>query len=412
MIITMADLTIWIEGREKRVSGLSKKTTCSDILKTLLRTKNYDQDEMQNFTIYERWGDCERPLSPRTKIYKIWKAWGNEQPNVKFTLRKTRSSKHSGGGDGGGGGGRAKRSSDGQREHYEDENRNKVYRSKHKSRDHHQKEERESKHVLETLESLIHVVIMQDHKIQELVERIQQTDDEIEYYETQIHVERQKENGKNYVQESYLTDAEDEDGPAGVSDKSKNMDSYITACEKLLQVDQELVHKETLIEELSRQLEEESLRLGSSSDDGSSSSCADTTGVSNCEADESLLQELSRLRQELEKGIQVGQEQRKQLQALQHETLDKETVLDGKRKHLEGLTCELRSLENSDDDVSDDVDIADFLEDRSVFTTVNNDYSPKEGNYDNESDADTGLSSMHSQDDDAPIGAPVVETLV
>ncbi|XP_077994285.1 ras association domain-containing protein 10-like [Glandiceps talaboti] len=384
-----ADIVIWIEGREKRVNGLTRKTTCADILRALVRGgKTMDMDD---YTLYERWGDCERPLSAKTKIYKVWQAWGDEQDNVKFTLKKSKP-KH-----GSDSGGKAKRTNN------ENDNNNRIHPSKHKT-SHRHKEGKGSKHVLETLEGLIQVVIMQDHRIQELLQRIKHTDEEIEYYETCIHVERQKENGKNYVQDSYLTDAEDDVTPTSRDlSLQQNMDSYVTVCESLLQLDQELVHNENTIDKLTQQLEIESLGLNLSNNDGRHRT---EKAESFDEEDKGAELEVSNLKHDLENRIQIGLEQRKQLQHLQQAAQNKESVLDAKRKQLECLLCELELLDNNENDVSGDVTIADIIDGTDMLSKDND----KDGCYDNESDADTGLSSMHSQDDDSPLG--VVETLV
>lgn len=88
----MADIAVWINGREKLLTGVSKSTTCQDIVRTLLeddlRIDKVPRAIIKNFALYERWRDCERPLAPRTRVYKLWKAWGAEQENVKFTMKK------------------------------------------------------------------------------------------------------------------------------------------------------------------------------------------------------------------------------------------------------------------------------------------------------------------------------------
>ncbi|XP_002737762.1 ras association domain-containing protein 10-like [Saccoglossus kowalevskii] len=399
----MGEIAVWIDGREKRVAGMTKKTTCGEVVKTLLRVKNKDLNDEQhclNFTLFERWRDCERPLPAKTKIYKVWKAWGNEQENVKFTLKKYKSSKS------GSDNGRSYRPNNDKRERCGDENRNKISRSKHRNSQHRGEDgdDPESKHVLETLESLIQVVIAQDQRIQELLERIEDTDEEIEYYETRIHIERLKENGKNYVQDSYLTDADDADSAMG----GENIESYISACENLLRLDQDIENNETTIERLTQQLEEESLSLSSFNENNNS--CEASTLNPESEVDMAVILELNKLRQELEKSVRTGLQQRGQLCKIKQENVNSDTALENKRKQIECLALELQLLNTTDEHHNTDnidVTIDDIIENTDILTKDVN-YSSKDA-YDNESDADTGLSSLHSQDDDSPT---VVETLV
>ena len=84
------EIPVWLGGCEKWVTGLTKRTTCDDIIYALLCHDNNPNEgiDVQNYAVYERWRDMERPLRGRTKILKVWRAWGTECHNVRFYMRK------------------------------------------------------------------------------------------------------------------------------------------------------------------------------------------------------------------------------------------------------------------------------------------------------------------------------------
>ena len=88
------DLEIPIEYRSqlKWITGLSRGTTCDDVIYALLR---HDMGPNQNidvstYRMYEQWPDCERTLSGRTKITKLWRMLGQKarQQSVRLVIRQ------------------------------------------------------------------------------------------------------------------------------------------------------------------------------------------------------------------------------------------------------------------------------------------------------------------------------------
>nr|CAB3262090.1 uncharacterized protein LOC100177998 [Phallusia mammillata] len=106
----MATITVRMGREEKEISGLTRRTTCSDVLQALLKDKKIDNNNeagtnnddlascdskslkeiAQSYVIVETWRGCEKPLPPRTRILAVWQAWGKEQCHVKFSLKKSR----------------------------------------------------------------------------------------------------------------------------------------------------------------------------------------------------------------------------------------------------------------------------------------------------------------------------------
>uniref|UniRef100_A0A8C5EPH9 Ras-associating domain-containing protein n=1 Tax=Gouania willdenowi TaxID=441366 RepID=A0A8C5EPH9_GOUWI len=67
-------VSVWVCREEKLVSGLTKRTTCSDV------------------SVSAKWRGFERILPNKTKILRLWSAWGDEQENVRFVLVKNEAS--------------------------------------------------------------------------------------------------------------------------------------------------------------------------------------------------------------------------------------------------------------------------------------------------------------------------------
>ena len=99
----MAVIVIRVGTEEKEISGLTKRTTCAEVLEALfkdeqtfyslnqsnegLHGKNLNELK-KKFVIMEDWRGCEKALSAQTRILAVWRAWGEEQRNVKFLLKK------------------------------------------------------------------------------------------------------------------------------------------------------------------------------------------------------------------------------------------------------------------------------------------------------------------------------------
>lgn len=94
------EIPVWIKGEQRWISGVTDQTTCLDLIEALLidegvikstaSDNNNNQEKsiyptrVGEFVITERWRRVEQVLDPRTKILKIWTAWGAEQSEVIF----------------------------------------------------------------------------------------------------------------------------------------------------------------------------------------------------------------------------------------------------------------------------------------------------------------------------------------
>lgn len=91
------ELPVWIKGEQRWISGVTDQTTCLDLIEALLIDEgvikttddsnnnsgtNLYPTKVNDYVIAERWRRVEQVLDPRTKILKIWAAWGEEQSEV------------------------------------------------------------------------------------------------------------------------------------------------------------------------------------------------------------------------------------------------------------------------------------------------------------------------------------------
>ncbi|XP_078271024.1 ras association domain-containing protein 10 [Rhinoraja longicauda] len=223
---------VWVYQEEKLVSGLSRRTSCQDVIAALLEDAGLSDllsGALDTYSLVEKWRGLERTLPNKTKVLRLWAAWGEERHNVTLVLEKTRVELGSTG----------PRSAQA-----------KVVASKGKagnpgkagsttamSRDKHRRVVRKAFRKLakmkrckrqesggqggeggERMETLVHLVLSQDHTIRQQLQRLRALDRDIERCEATVHQDRIREHGANYVQDTYLEGGgggiEGEEGPA------------------------------------------------------------------------------------------------------------------------------------------------------------------------------------------------------
>ncbi len=103
----MSEIPFWFHDRPKWVSGISRSTTCQDVLHSLLRAhaaktqgQQRSADEVRSaakqLVLVEQWRGVERPLAGGSRILKLWQAWGEERSQVKFIVKRMSISSSSG----------------------------------------------------------------------------------------------------------------------------------------------------------------------------------------------------------------------------------------------------------------------------------------------------------------------------
>ncbi|XP_005096038.1 uncharacterized protein LOC101846278 [Aplysia californica] len=256
---------IWLNDTQQWISGLTKRTTCDDVIYAILHSfQDLDTDFADRYAIVEIWRGVERPLSGRTKILKVWNFWGEEQANVQLSMRSLDDyflpSECS------------LRMRNGQI-HRKGTRR----RSRHSAQCRCQKKQSCSRcSRIRHLEKLVKRVVSQERKLQDLQERISDMDDLIDRHEHWIHERRVLQNGLDYVQRSYLkgqsnnncgpTNAENADVTKLFADDFKlvfldsspnEMPEIVQVCEQIWQLDGQLSARWGDITSLTTELEQQ-----------------------------------------------------------------------------------------------------------------------------------------------------------
>ncbi|KAK5867939.1 hypothetical protein PBY51_012392 [Eleginops maclovinus] len=466
-------LSVWVCREEKLVSGLTKRTTCADVVRVLLDDQNLQQGAAsamlsgapQSYCVVEKWRGFERILPNKTKILRLYGAWGEEQENVRFVLVKNEASlpnngprsaearvvqSRESGCPGGGLKGTAKTcwTAAATAANLSQEKQRRIVRKAFRKLDKMNKKKELSvpkdKGSVEKMETLVHLVISQDHTIRQQVQRIKELDREIERYEAKVHFDRIKRHGVNYVQDTYMVDASSEDPDASdCKRKAERQDARCTAeavaqfeeyalrCEEVVRLQEEVTEREALVECITGEIQEELNRrwmkrrreeIGAEAAKDTDSIAEDMSlaaapaveaDVESLSENEFVLEE-ERIKTQLDTSLYIGLRLKTDLDSIRGD-LDLSLALwETRESELLDLLAKVETMEI--EQMTDDVE--------SDLGAVSNEAEPPEEKssvwveqarglsktcHTNDEDSDTGLSSMHSQDSDNP---PVCESLV
>ncbi|KAG1941310.1 ras association domain-containing protein 10 [Pimephales promelas] len=447
-------ISVWVCREEKLVSGLSKRTTCADVIRVLLEEQNLEtrvslSGSPQSYCVVEKWRGVERILPNKTKILRLWSAWGEEQENVRFVLVKNEASLPSNG----------PRSAEARvvlsKESpcvykgtarvtmaLSQEKQRRIVRKAFRKLDKINKKRAQAaskdESCMEKMETLVHLVISQDHTIRQQIQRIKELDREIDRYEAKVHFDRMKTHGINYVQDTYLVDANPdkvgEGGKTSPEEALAQFEEYARRCEEVIKLQEELAEHEALMESITTEIQEElnqrwmkrrheelankdaestsgeaSLRVTTQEHDEGSSAL-------DVSSDNDLLLEEERIRTQLDTSLYIGLRLNTDLEAIRNDLDLTKEIWGAKEKELTDLLEKVNSLDFEEDSADNaelreestiETDRLMALEGDSVWVEQARGLSKTcDGNDD---DSDTGLSSMHSQDSDI---TPVCESLV
>ncbi|XP_006865830.1 PREDICTED: ras association domain-containing protein 10 [Chrysochloris asiatica] len=502
-------ISVWICQEEKLVSGLSRRTTCSDVVRVLLEDgcrrrrrqrrgwrrgaagdspglgelleppdDDDDDDEddeeavpqgmlcgpPQCYCIVEKWRGFERILPNKTRILRLWAAWGDEQENVRFVLVRSEASLPNAG----------PRSAEARvvlsRERpcstrgaparpnlamtQEKQRRvvRKAFRKLAKLNRRRQQQPpspcsstssstasscssspraHESASV-ERMETLVHLVLSQDHTIRQQVQRLRELDLEIDRYEAKVHLDRMRRHGVNYVQDTYLVGAGielDEASPVeeaaavaketeasapldGEAQAAAALEELTRRCDDLLQLQEQRAQQEDLLERLSAEIQEE-LNQRWMRRRQEELAVREGPPEPDCGSDGELLLEQERVRTQLSTSLYIGLRLNTDLEAIKSDLDYSQQQWANKERELQGLLQTLHTLELT---VAPNGSPGSSGPSRDpqpqICTEVWVDQArglAKSCPGNDEEDSDTGLSSMHSQDSDS---VPVCESLV
>ncbi|TKC46744.1 ras association domain-containing protein 10 [Monodon monoceros] len=494
-------ISVWICQEEKLVSGLSRRTTCSDVVRVLLEDgcqrrrrqrrgrrrgiagdppgpgelpepldedEDDDDDEAlpqgmlcgppQCYCIVEKWRGFERILPNKTRILRLWDAWGDERENVRFVLVRSEASLPNAG----------PRSAEARvvlsRERtcsargvparpslaltQEKQRRvvRKAFRKLAKLNRRRQQQPSspcsstssstasscssspraaESASV-ERMETLVHLVLSQDHTIRQQVQRLRELDREIDRYEAKVHLDRMRRHGVNYVQDTYLVGAGIElDGrgpgeePAAATAapaldgeaQAVELEELAQRCDDLLRLQEQRAQQEELLERLSAEIQEE-LNQRWMRRRQEELAAREEPPEADGGLDGELLLERERVRTQLSTSLYIGLRLNTDLEAVKSDLDYSQQQWDSKERELQGLLQTLHSLELTVAPDGTPVSSGPSQEPRPQACAevwVDQARGLAKSCPGNDEDSDTGLSSMHSQDSDS---VPVCESLV
>ncbi|NXA79856.1 RASFA protein, partial [Thryothorus ludovicianus] len=403
-------ISVWICQEEKLISGLSRRTTCSDVVRVLLEDSHHRRQRPappepaggmlsgppHSYCIVEKWRGFERILPNKTKILRLWVAWGDEQENVRFVLVRSEASLPNAGprsaearvvlskerpGRGLG----AARASLALTQERQRRVVRKAFRKLAKINKKRQQPLAREVSSAERMETLVHLVLSQDHTIRQQIQRLRELDREIDRYEAKIHLDRMKRHGVNYVQDTYLVGTgggEPEPGrEPGQPAAGRPEEDYARKCEEVLQLQEQRAQQEELLEHLAAEIQEE-------------------------------LNErwMKRRREELElaAGLYIGLKLSTDLEAVKSDLDCTQRAWEDKERELQRLLETLGTLDVAEA-AAEPRGAAGGGRPAAGGGWVEQARALRKDRADNDEDSDTGLSSMHSQDSDS---LPVCESLV
>ncbi|KAL2093988.1 hypothetical protein ACEWY4_011300 [Coilia grayii] len=454
-------ISVWVCREEKLVSGLSRRTTCADVVKVLLEDQNLQQGASaamlsgspQSYCIVEKWRGFERILPNKTKILRLWSAWGDEQENVRFVLVKNEASLPNNG----------PRSAEARvvpsKESpcaykgtarvtmaFSQEKQRRIVRKAFRKLDKINKKREvavvsRDKSSVEKMETLVHLVISQDHTIRQQIQRIKELDSEIEKCEAKIHFDRIKRHGINYVQDTYMvdqgseTESTDQD-LACSSETIAQFEEYASRCEEVIKLQEELAEREALLENLTGEIQEElnhrwMKRRQEELSNKDTESIAEELAIrvtsvppqTDAAAPEvehlsenELQFEEERVKTQLDTSLYIGLRLNTDLETIKSDLDMSQEQWEAKERELAALLEKVDSLDEDEvepaKDSKGDLPVVETetlpsIEKSSGWVEQARGLSKSRNT--NDDDSDTGLSSMHSQDSD---NTPVCESLV
>ncbi|XP_041654628.1 ras association domain-containing protein 10 [Cheilinus undulatus] len=433
-------ISVWVCREEKIVLGLSKRTTCADVVRVLLEDK-HSQDGLstvslsgcsQDYCIVEKWRGFERILPNKTKIYRLWVAWGEEQEDVKFVLVKNEASLANSGARSAEARvvpskhgpcvtkGSARSSVDG----ISPEKQRRIVRKAFRKLEKMNKKRARAAHrdasSAEKMETLVHLVISQDHTIRQQVQRITELDSEIEKREAKVHFDRMKTHGVNYVQDTYLEDnaaLELEGDKLCSAETLSKFEEYVRQCEEVVKIQEELWEQEKLLDMITQQMQEElnqrwMQRRTEELESKDAERAEDAAHVQCTESETELLLRRERIRTQLDVSLYIGLRLNTDLEAIRSDLELNEEICAEREKEMRDLLEKVNTLDIEEERCQhgthdDETGMMSNLERKSEWVEQARGLSKAHSV--NDDDSDTGLSSLHSQDSDSQ---PVWESLV
>ncbi|KAM3609993.1 uncharacterized protein V6R79_023551 [Siganus canaliculatus] len=398
------EIQVTVCNEEKVVCGVTKHTTCADMIQALLEdhksipeSKRLLHGEPKDFCLVERWKGFERALPPLTRILRLWYAWGDQRPFIQFILLKTsdfvpQSTKKAGKSKGA----KPKRWEHSRTQYAQSlpvERQKRIVKKAFRKLEKLHKESKSSPGA-EEVNRMVQLILHQDHTIREQIRHMRDLDLEIERFDEQ----EQKE-------------AETRDDPlAQACGQSLEVQEYLLTSDGVEQLELQLQRHQGLILQLSQDIDAELRRavLPPSQYESGEQEGAAASWIP-LETDELFYAaELERLQDELQHSLFAGVSLHNQAAEIDKQLKYCDAALVSKDQECWQLAAHLSSLQISDGGEEEAAPAPVPLKNEaqcSVSTAgtqtvkLKHSLSPLDVT---DTDSDTGISSTHSQDSLSP----------
>lgn len=397
------EIQVTVCNEEKVVCGVTKHTTCADMIQALLddhksvpESKRLLHGEPKDFCLVERWKGFERALPPLTRILRLWYAWGDQRPFVQFILVKTSDFVPQPAKKGGKSkGAKLKRCEHGRAQYSQSLPAEKQKRMVKKAFRKLEKLHLESKSSpgAEEIDQMVQLILNQDHTIREQIQRIRELDSEIERIELQVQQETKS--------ESSLAQACSPNSKAHIEEQ---LEEYLYTSDGVVQLDMEVQRHQELILQLSHEIDAE-LRMATLA----LAQDEDQEGVAAgswipADTDEAFYTaEIERLQGELNHSLFTGVSIHNQAAEIDKQIKYFDNTLVSKDQECWQLAAQLSSLQITDSTEEEQpITVQGKSETQcgiSQTVKLKHTLSPLDIT---DTDSDTGISSTHSQDSLSP----------
>uniref|UniRef100_H3AV66 Ras association domain family member 9 n=2 Tax=Latimeria chalumnae TaxID=7897 RepID=H3AV66_LATCH len=406
------EIVVWVYQEEKVVCGLTKYTTCIDVIQALLEehqatsgTKSHLLGHPKEYCIVEKWRDFERILLPQTKILRLWKSWGEEQPNLQFVLVKANEFLP------------IPEQSVADAKVVQNTERQcdlspaqyikslPVDKQKRIVRKAFRKLAKMKKGTFlsedDSMKTLINLILSQDHTIHQQIQRMRELDMEIEKYEAMLYLKQAEPGGEIFVQDTYLFEGVEFASGQNKCEKQSvyQVEDFLIKSEEILQLEEQLKHQKELIGKLSADIEREVINISLQSQEGNTLiDCRHT----DTNPDSFSEPNIESMKCQLEKSMHTGLRVHIHLNDVQKELKYNDIILQRKAKEYEHLAAQLSSMHlignntHGHSVLNNEPTKGNAL--TSSITGFFNLAKMVPGGDMNDTDSDTGISSTHSQD--------------
>ncbi|XP_075993827.1 ras association domain-containing protein 9 [Genypterus blacodes] len=397
------EIQVSVCSEEKVVCGVTKHTTCADMIQALLEdhkatpeSKRLLHGDPKDFCLVERWKGFERALPPLTRILRLWYAWGDQRSSIQFTLVKTsdfvtQASKKGGKYKGV----RPKRWEHSHSAHYAQampvEKQKRMVKKAFRKLERIHKEGRGSPGT-EEIDRMVQLILTQDNTIQGQIQRMRELDSDIQRFEVQ---------GPREAESESSSPAQACGGQSLEEHSEEQLQEFLLTSDGVEQLEVQVQRHQQLILKLSRDIDAE-LRRANGDKDAQQEGAAAACWISS-ESDRSFHgAELESLRAELKHSLFTGVSLHTQTAEVDKQLKGYDATLLSKDEECWQLASQLSAMQVEDgveETPSPGPEKGQTQSCVSQTVKLKHSLSPVDVT---DTDSDTGISSTHSQDSLSP----------